>query len=503
MRLAFPMALVAGGVNVFSFAPFHWWPIQIVTLALLFWLVAGQTSLRRSMLVGWAFSFAWLAAGFHWLYISMHRYGGLPSWMAVLAVALLAAALALFLALMMGLAARFKQRNATSLPLLMLAVLPICWMLSEWLRGWILTGFPWIASGYAHTASPLEGFAPIVGVYGLAWLVAVLAGCLVLIPARKSAALLALLIVLGGIGLKRIDWTQPYGQAISVRLLQGNIAQDMKFAQDRIQSTLMLYHDLIRSEPADLIATPETALPLLSRQLPPDYLPSIAAYGKESNSHIAIGVAVSDGPYQYANSLIGLSPDSDGQFYRYDKHHLVPFGEFIPAGARWFVDMMRIPLGDFTRGDLLQKPFAVRDQLVMPNICYEDLFGEEIANQLAAAYFSGATPPTMLLNISNIAWFGDSIALPQHLQISQMRALETGRPMLRATNTGATAVIGPKGNVLAQLEPFTRGVLSSTVQGYSGWTPYMLFGNTPVIVLAIASLLLIRFVARQRRKKSL
>jgi apolipoprotein N-acyltransferase len=469
----------------------------------LFWLVAGQTSLRRSMLVGWAFSFSWLAAGFHWLYISMHRYGGLPSWMAVLAVALLAAALALFLALMMGLAARFKQRNATSLPLLMLAVLPICWMLSEWLRGWILTGFPWIASGYAHSASPLAGFAPIVGVYGIAWLVAVLAGCLVLIPARKSAALLALIIVLGGIGLKRIDWTQPYGQAISVRLLQGNIAQDMKFAQDRIQSTLTLYHDLIRSEPADLIATPETALPLLSRQLPPDYLPSIAAYGKESNSHIAIGIAVSDGPYQYANSLIGLSPNSDGQFYRYDKHHLVPFGEFIPAGARWFVDMMRIPLGDFTRGDLLQKPFAVKDQLVMPNICYEDLFGEEIANQLAAAYFSGMTPPTMLLNISNIAWFGDSIALPQHLQISQMRALETGRPMLRATNTGTTAVIGPKGHVQAQLPPFTRDVLSSSVQGYSGWTPYMLLGNTPVIVLAIAALFLIRFVARQGRKKSL
>ena len=503
MRLVLPLALTAGGLNVFSFAPFHWWPIQIGTLAFFFLALAAQSSVQRSILIGWAFSFAWLAAGFHWLYISMHRYGNLPSWMAASAVALLAAALALHVALMMGLATRLRLRHAVSLPLTMLVLLPSCWLLAEWLRGWVLTGFPWIASGYAHTASPLAGFAPIIGVYGIAGVTAVLAGCLALIPQKKSAALLALLILAAGIGLKNIDWTMPHGQKISVRLLQGNIPQEMKFAQDQILNTLTLYHDLIRAQPADLIATPETALPLLSRQLPPDYLPRIAKYSADSKSHIALGIAVSDGPLQYANSLIGFSPRGDSQAYRYDKHHLVPFGEFIPAGARWFVDMMRIPLGDFTRGDPLQEPFAVKDQLVLPNICYEDLFGEEIANQLAAAYFSGTPPATMLLNVSNIAWFGDSVALPQHLQISQMRALETGRPMLRATNTGATAVIDPKGKVLAQLEPFTRGVLAGPVQGYSGWTPYMLFGNTPVIVLALASLAVLSFRARFKRRKSL
>jgi apolipoprotein N-acyltransferase len=502
-RLALPVALAAGGANVLSFAPFHWWPIQIASLAILFWLVAGQTSIRRSVLVGWAFSFAWTGIGVHWLFISMHRYGGLPSWMAVLAVVLLALVLGLFAGLMMGVAARFKLRNAVPLPVWMLAVLPCCWMLAEWLRGWVLTGFPWVVSGYAHTTSPLAGFAPLVGVYGIGWLAALLAACLVLLPSRKSLALLMLAIVAGGFGLKSVDWTQPHGQTISVRLLQGNIPQEMKFAQDKILDTLTLYHDFIRAQAADLIATPETALPLLSRQLPPDYLPRLAAFAKESNSHIALGIAVSDGPRDYANSLIGFSPTADAPLYRYDKHHLVPFGEFIPAGARWFVDMMRIPLGDFTRGDLLQKPFAVKDQLVLPNICYEDLFGEEIANQLAAAYFSDATPATILLNVSNIAWFGDSIALPQHLQISQMRALETGRPMLRATNTGATAIIGPKGNVQALSPPFTRDVLSARVQGYSGWTPYMLFGNTPVIILAAACLILVWLLNRPTRKKPL
>jgi apolipoprotein N-acyltransferase len=502
-RLALPVALAAGGVNVFSFAPFHWWPLQIASLAILFWLVAGQTTIRRSILISWAFSFAWTGVGVHWLYISMHRYGGLPSWMAALAVVLLALVLGLFVGLMIGLAARFKLRNAVSLPVWMLAILPCCWMLAEWLRGWVLTGFPWLASGYAHTASPLAGFAPLVGVYGVAWLAAMLAACLVLLPTRKWVVLLAAAVVVSGIGLKNVDWTQPYGKTISVRLLQGNIPQEMKFAQDQILNTLTLYHDAIHAQAADLIATPETALPLLSRQLPPDYLPRIAAFGKETNSHIALGIAVSNGPNDYANSLIGFSPIADAPVYRYDKHHLVPFGEFIPAGARWFVDMMRIPLGDFTRGDLLQKPFAVKDQLVLPNICYEDLFGEEIANQLAAAYFSDAMPATILLNVSNIAWFGDSVALPQHLQISQMRALETGRPMLRSTNTGTTAIIGPKGNVLAQLEPFTRDVLSGTVQGYSGWTPYMLFGNTPLIILAAACLVLVWLIARRKRKKSL
>lgn len=502
-RLALPLALAAGGASVFSFAPFHWWPLQIAALAMLFWLLAGQISIRRSILIGWAFSFAWLAAGIHWLYISMHRYGGLPSWMAVLAVLLLAAALALFVGLMMGLATRFRLRHGASTPLLLLAVLPGCWMLAEWLRGWILTGFPWIVSGYAHTASPLAGFAPIVGVYGIGLLAAILAGSLALIPQKKSAALLALLLLAGGFSLKHIAWTAPHGDPISVRLLQGNVPQEMKFAPDQVLSTLTLYHDTIRSAPADLIATPETALPLLSSQLPPDYLPRLAAFSKDSNSHIALGIAVSDGPNEYANSVVGFSPQTAQQFYRYDKHHLVPFGEFIPAGARWFVDMMHIPLGDFTRGHPLQTPFAVKDQLVQPNICYEDLFGEEIAKPLAAAYFSGATPATILLNFSNIAWFGDSIALPQHLQISQMRALETGRPMLRATNTGATAIIGPQGKVLAQLEPFTRGVLSDTVQGYSGWTPYMLLGNAPVVVLAAACLFFVWFRGRSMRKKSL
>jgi apolipoprotein N-acyltransferase len=486
--LAQLIALVAGALNVFAFAPFGIWPLQIATLSLVFWLAMREPSPKHSACIGGLYGFGWSVAGVHWLYVSMHQYGGLPAWMSVLAVALLGVVLGAFAAMAMASGTWLKQRWALAPAVVLLLVFPAVWTLFEWARGWVLTGFPWVTSGYAHTAGPLAGFAPVIGVYGLAWLSAVVAGCIVLVRMNKLAGALAVAILVAGFGLKTINWTEANGQPISVRLLQGNVPQEMKFAQERIEATLSLYHDMIRTAPADLIATPETAIPLLSSQLPPDYLERLNSYARESNSHLVLGIPVTDGPRRYANSVLGFAPGPAAKPYRYDKHHLVPFGEFIPLGARWFVEMMNIPLGDFTSGGLLQAPFAVKDQWVLPNICYEDLFGEEIAAQLAASYFSGMPQATLLLNVSNIAWFGDSIALPQHLQVSQMRSLETGRPMLRATNTGATAIINPKGEVTAQLPPFERGTLTATVQGYKGLTPYALAGNKLIVALAFLAL---------------
>jgi apolipoprotein N-acyltransferase len=485
-------ALIAGALNVFAFAPFGLWPLQIITLAFMFALALRSTGWKQAALVGWSYALGWYAAGIHWLYVSMHNYGGLPGWMAAAAVGLLSLYLGIFCSLAMGgtvwLRQRFKIGPAASLLLLF----PAAFALAEWLRGWVLTGFPWVGAGYAHVTGPLAGFAPLIGVYGIGLIAAAAAGALALTPSKKPAALLAIALCAVGYAFQFTDWTKPHGQPISVRLLQGNVPQNLKFDPEVIGSTLMLYHDMVTQAPADLIATPETAIPLLSAQLPPDYLPRFASYVEKSHSHVVLGIPISDGPQQYANSAIGIAPSGAAKPYRYDKHHLVPFGEFIPAGARWFVDMMHIPLGDFSRGDLLQAPFAVRDQQVLPNICYEDLFGEEIAAQLA----SGKKQATILLNMSNIAWFGDSIALPQHLQISQMRSLETGRPMLRATNTGMTAVIDAHGRVAAMLDPFTRSVLAATVQGYEGLTPYSRFGNLPVVLLSLAALIGVIWHAR-------
>jgi len=489
---------------VLAFAPFGFWPIQIVTLAIVFHLAQQSDSIRRSAWIGWAYGFGWSSCGVYWLYVSMHQFGGLPSWMAVLAVCLMALTLGAFAMLALAGSTWLRKRWRAPETIVLLMILPSFWALSEWLRGWILTGLPWVVSGYAHTSSPLAGFAPVIGVYGIGWCAAFVAACLVLVLTHRSrfrigALLIALAIFTIGFGLKLIDWTAPNGQPISVRLLQGNVPQEMKFSRTQIGDTLKLYHDMITASPADLIATPETAIPILSQQLPPDYLPLLSAYSKKSNSHLLIGIPVYDGPMAYTNSVIGVSPDSNLKQYRYDKHHLVPFGEFIPMGSRWFVNLMRIPLGDFSRGAVVQASFAVKDQWLLPNICYEDLFGEEIAEQIAASHYSGKAQPTILLNLSNIAWFGDTIALPQHLQISQMRSLETGRPMLRSTNTGTTAVINHKGEISAQLPPYTRATLSTSVQGYKGATPYVLYGNTSIVAFALLILIAARFLARRRR----
>ncbi|MDP9109601.1 MAG: apolipoprotein N-acyltransferase, partial [Pseudomonadota bacterium] len=337
------------------------------------------------------------------------------------------------------------------------------------------------SAGYAHTAAPLGGFAAVLGVYGIGLLSAIAAGALLLMRGDRRLIALPIVLLLVGALLRLVDWTTPHGAPITVRLLQPNVAQEVKFNPQRVPHTLQQYAQMITAAPADLIATPETALPLLSSQLPPDYLPWLDDFARRSHSQLLVGVPLSLAPGEASNSVIGLGAAGP---YHYDKHHLVPFGEFTPLGFRWFLDMMHMPLGDFNRGAQQQAPLAVKDQWIMPNICYEDLFGEEIAAQLDG----GSARATMLLNVSNIAWFGNSIALPQHLQISQMRALETGRPMLRATNTGATAVIDQKGRVVSVLAPLTIGTLAATVQGYAGTTPYIRVGNHLAVLLALLML---------------
>lgn len=508
-RFPFPVVLLiaaaAGALNVLAFAPFGWWPLQILLFALLFWCLHRDASVKHSSWIGLAYGWGWSVFGVWWLYISMHDYGGMPALMAALAVGLMGLVLGAFPALALGTSAWLRQRWSASATGTLLLIFPACWALGEWLRGWIFTGLPWVVSGYAHNASPLAGWAPILGVYGLGWLAALLGGALVLFTYRKAAAILLVVLIPSiGLALPAMYWTAPAGKPISVRLLQGNVPQNLKFDPDRLVDTLAGYDMMIREVPADLIATPETALPLLSYQIPAEYMERLSDFSRRSGSHIVIGIPFSDRPKEYANTVIGLAPNmalvtsANRAGYRYDKHHLVPFGEFVPFGFHWFVEMMNIPLGDFSRGAAVQAPFAVKDQQVLPNICYEDLFGEEIAAQIAATWFADTPQPTILLNVSNIAWFGDTIALPQHLQISQMRALETGRPMLRATNTGATAVIGPDGKVMVQLPPFQKGVLSASVQGYNGITPYILLGNRLIVLLLALALTLSWLLGRKK-----
>ena len=459
---------VLGALQTLAFVhtQMGWMPLlPIATLAWLVWRL-DTASPRRAALLGWCYGTAWLCAGVWWLFISMHRYGGLPAPLAAGAVFALSAALSLYLAAAAAVYARWRRGTAADA-----ALFAALWLLTELARGIIFTGFPWLAAGYSQIDSPLAALAPWLGVYGMGAVMAALAvGAVQLLRSRGrqwGAVAAAAALVLAAI-VAPDHFTQPAGE-FNVALLQTNVKQDEKFAAERLPEALAWVAREMMSARADLVLAPETAVPLLPFQLN-DFAPG---YWQMLQTHFAVpgraalvGVPLGDFDRGYTNSVVGLS--SAVATYRYDKWHLVPFGEFIPTGFRWFTEMMNIPLGDFSRGVLNPPSFAVGEQRVGPNICYEDLFGEELAQRFA----DPARAPTVLANISNIGWFGDTIAIAQHLNISRLRTLELQRPMLRATNTGATAVVDHRGIVVAQLAPHTRGVLLARVQGRQGVTPF-------------------------------
>ena len=459
-----------GALHSLPFVATWAWPLQWLVIALLVGRAANATP-RRAAGLGLAFGTAWLVAGTWWLFISMHRYGGLPAWLAALAVAALSSFLSLYLAAALAGFARWRAGG----PLRGAVLFAALWLLAELARGVIFTGFPWVASGYAQVDAPLAALAPWLGVYGLGAVMALAVAWLVLAwrEGWRSLALagaVSCVLLVGCAVLGPGRFTADHGR-LSVTLLQNNVAQDEKFAVDRMQEALAWTAEQLLAARGQLVVGPETVIPVLPEQLDPEFWQGLLTHFRAGGRSALIGLPLGNVELGYTNSAAGINAataTAPGGFYRYDKHHLVPFGEFIPTGFRWFTELMNIPLGDFNRGPLAAAPFVVGTQRVAANICYEDLFGE----QLAARFENAASAPTLFANISNIGWFGDTIAIDQHLQISRMRSLEFQLPMLRATNTGATVVIDDTGRVSASLAPFTRGVLNAEVEARSGLTPF-------------------------------
>jgi len=477
-----PLVLAAGMAQALSLAvpgsgaPL-WW-LQLVALALFAHSVFVSATPRRAAGLGWLFATAWLCGTFWWLFISMHTYGGLAAPLAVLAVLGLAAFLGSYYAAAAWLTRKYLPHNRALAALLFAAL----WLLAELARGQWWTGFPWGAVGYAHVEGPLAVLARTIGVYGMCFVAAFLAAALaqwrpvLWRSTRWWLASVLLVMVWGSLHWQREralesaerSFTSP---PLSLALLQGQIPQDEKFQPGSgIPLALEWYAEQLRQTNASLVVAPETAIPLLPRQLPSGYLEGLTARYTAFGGHQALLVGIPLGSLTegYTNSVLAFAPDQ-AQAYEYSKHHLVPFGEFIPPFFRWFTEMMNIPLGDFNRGAIGQKSFEWRGERIAPNICYEDLFGEE----LGARFVDARHAPTMMVNLSNIGWFGDSVAIDQHLAISRLRALEFERPMIRATNTGATAVIDHRARVTQRLPSQERGVLRAQVQGQSGpTTPY-------------------------------
>jgi apolipoprotein N-acyltransferase len=456
-----------------GFAPFGLAPLPFFSTAGLLYLWQGSATPRHSAALGFTFGLGLFLAGVSWVYVSLHQFGAMPAALAAIATLLFCAFLALFPALVGYLQARLSVSMAAR----HLLLIPALWTLSEWLRDWVFTGFPWLSLGYSQAASPLGGYAALTGVFGLTWLVWLCAGLLFTLARvkQRTAALAALALVFAaGYGLARIEWTQPQGAPVTVSLLQGNIPQDLKWDAARFAATVRLYRRMTEDSAARLTILPETAIPRFLDLVDPELLRGLAHTARSHGGDVIIGLPVRDAPGRYYNSVLGFGASPT---QRYDKTHLVPFGEFIPPGFGWVLAILQVPLSDFSRGSVGQAPLALAGQKVAVNICYEDAFGEEIIRALPEA--------TLLVNVSNVAWFGDSLAPHQHLQIAQLRALETGRTMLRATNTGMTAIIDHHGNIAGVLPEFTQGALTGSAQGRSGATPYVRWGNRPVVVLAL------------------
>jgi apolipoprotein N-acyltransferase len=502
--LATLAALLLGAATVFSFAPFGWSLLPALTLAGLFALWQ-RASPRRALWLGFAFGLGLFAAGVSWVYVALNTFGGMPKVLAALGTAGFCAYLALFPALAGWITAWTTAPDSVA----RLIVAAAAWTLSEWLRGWLFSGFGWLSIGYAQVAAPLAGYAPIGGVLlpGLflaltaAWLTDAVTSVSLHRRRTLASAVMLAIIWASGYVLARLDWSYPVGEPTTVSLLQGNIGEDVKFEPSYREKTFATYADLVAKSRGRLIVLPESALPVFADEVPPEYVALLRSAAQNNGGDLLFGLfffeprTSADEDDRYYNSVVTVGTATP-QVYR--KHHLVPFGETIPLKPvfGWFIrNVLAIPLADQTPGAAYQEPFVVAGQRLAVNICYEDAFGGELARRAADA--------TLMVNVTNDAWYGRSLAAEQHDQIAAMRALETARPMLRATNTGITSIIDHHGVEISRLPWFTRGVLEGTIAGRQGVTPYVRFGDALVVALALLIIATTLFIRRRSERKSL
>lgn len=475
--------IALGALAVLGFAPYYFFLAPIISLIGLIYLWEKAPSPVACLQLGFLFGLGLHIVGIYWIYISLHNFGGMPWWFAGFCTFCLCAFMALFPALVGYLSKRIGVLSLS---------VPVLWALSDWVRSWIFTGFPWLTIGYSQTPySPYAGYMPIVGVYGVSLLTVLVAACIAVWIANKNSVsttwkqtviVSITCLTASGLIIKNVEWTEPVGAPFDVSLIQGNIPQDIKWSPDAAESTMQQYVEMTKASQAQLIVLPETALPVIASQLDPNIKQTLSQHAIQNNGNLIVGmVEYNPETQEYFNSALsyGVNP-----IQSYSKNHLVPFGEFIPLKnlLGWiYRDWLNIPLSDLSRGGTHQQPMQLNDQKVAVNICYEDVFGEEIIRQLPEA--------TLLVNISNDAWYGQSYAADQHMQFSQARALETGRMVLRSTNTGATAMIDQHGYVRAHAPHDIKTTLNVTVQGYQGATPYVFWGNWPFIVVSLGVLI--------------
>jgi len=486
------VACLAGCLLPLAFSPFDFFPLAILAPALLFVAWHGASPGRAGWR-GFLFGLGMFGVGVSWVYVSLHNFGNMPVPLAGFAVFLFVAGLSLYPLLLGWLQARLFPRPGAWHAVL---VLPALWVLFEWTRGWFLTGFPWLNLGYSQVATPLAGYASWIGVYGVSFFCALSAGLLaasLLTPKKISVQYLPLLMAVWMLGwfAGRMEWVQPAGSPVQVTLIQGNVALADKWRPEMRRPIMERYLALTAEAPwSDLIVWPEAAIPATLDEIDAGFLAELRRMSRNASVDFLLGVVERDAEGRYYNSVLAVGPQSG----LYRKRHLVPFGEYPPLDPlfRWLMRHLHIPMSDFASGSPVQPPLNAAGQAIGMSVCYEDAFGEEVIRALPRA--------SLLVNVSEDAWFGDSLAPHQRIQMARLRALETGRPMLRAANTGPSVAIDHRGRVVARSPQFRTYALTATVRPMQGATLYARLGNWPVVLLlALVAILAWLFPRRPER----
>ena len=497
--MAWPLSALAmclsGAVTVLSFAPFGFFPASVLSLAAFYQLLRGWRG-ARAFGLGWAFGIGLFGFGVPWIRISLNEFGNMSAPVADTLMGLLVVALALYYGIAAWMIRRLEPAPGGPAWVGPLLLLPSVWMLVEWVRGWLFTGFPWLLVGTGQIDGPLAGLAPVLGVHGVSLAVGLSAGLLWLAArcllagrgagsvrtrlGRAGAALGALLLLwLAAYGLGRIEWTRPDGPPLRAAVVQGNIEQSLKWSPNGLMPTLERYLGMTRQVlDSDVIVWPETAIPSFLHEVQEALIEPLGKTAREEGAEVVIGVPIMESREHYYNGLISVGSASD----RYYKRHLVPFGEFLPfkKELRPLIDWFEVPMSDFSRGTAPAPLLQVGPRQVGVSICYEDVFPDEVRQALPQASY--------LINVSNDAWFGDSLAPHQHLEQTRMRALENGRWLVRATNTGISAFVDDRGRLRGSIESFHRAALVMEIQPRSGLTPFARRGSGVAVALALVML---------------
>jgi len=482
------LPLIAGGLLPLSLSPFHYYPLGVVSLALLFFSWDNATA-KQAALRGFLFGIGMFGVGISWIYVAIHQFGQASVALAVLMTALFVSFMASYLAVLGWLVKQLSNGEFSSRDTLLL--LPVAWVFFEWFKSWFLTGLAWLEVGTGQIDGPLSGYIPVVGSLGVSLLVAVSASLLVLIWKRRSwqSGLTFIALWFGGYGMQSAEWTFATGDEMQVSIIQNNVPQELKWNKEQLFKTLALYQ--ARTEEnwqSDLIVWPENAITVFHHQVKAFYLDPLAKLAKENDTALLLGLPVQDEKTgDYYNAMVAIEDEQEAFYY---KNHLVPFGDYVPfEWLRGVVAFFDLPMSSFRPGAVSDELIRVAGQTLGISICYEDIFSTEILRNVPEA--------RILVNATNNAWYGDSFAPHQHLQMSQNRALETGRPIVRATTNGISAFIDFKGHLKQQSAQFQEVVLTDHVQARQGATPYAKWGRLPLFLGSLFMLMLWLLLYRQ------